>query len=88
MGSGQIAQIFSWDVYPRTALSSIPCGVSESRAHAIGGLVEALQGTPEGTRGVIKTATVDSLGDVSYTYGSVVIEAHRDATNCVTVWVR
>lgn len=78
-------QVFTWDILPEASAS---CGASGNREHAIGGLVEALHRSPEGTRGVVKTATVNMIGDVTYVYGPVVIEAHREAKNSVTVWLR
>lgn len=80
--------LFTWDILPGRADISASCGASGKREHAIGGLVEALRRSPTGTRGVIKTAKLNVIGDVTYIYGPVVIEAHRDAMDSVTVWLR
>lgn len=84
MESGEPAQIFTWDILPGTAATA-SSGASGTRAHAIGGLVDALSRTPEGTRGVMKAAAVDMVGDVTYVYGPIVMEAHRAAMNMVMV---
>ena len=80
-------QLFTWDVLPGGSAVSASCGTSGKREHAIGGLIEALHQSPEGTRGVVKTATLNAIGDGTYVYGPVVIEAHREALNSVTVWL-
>jgi hypothetical protein len=84
----QAAQVFTWDVLPGTPAANAACGASGQRSHAIGALLEALCRTPKGTRGIVKTATVSTIGDVAYNYGSVVVEAHREAAGSVTVWLR
>lgn len=77
--------VFTWDVLPGRTGVGASCGASGKREHAIGGLVEALRRSPKGTRGVVKTATLSAIGDVTYVYGPVVIEAHREAGDSVRV---
>lgn len=81
-------QVFTWDILPGASGVSASCGASGKREHAIGGLIEALHRSPEGTRGVIKTAALSAIGDVAYVYGPVVVEAHREAMNSVRLWLR
>lgn len=82
-------QVFTWDILPGTTADGTPCGASEKRERALGGLVEALCGTPAGTRGVVRPAFVSVVGDIAYLYGPAVFEARRDVTGSVTVvWLR
>jgi hypothetical protein len=89
-GQACLPRMFTWDVIPipQPAISAGSCGVSEDRRRAINALLDALHGSPVGTHGVVKSATVDSLGSVSYNYGSLVAVAERGATASVTVWLR
>jgi hypothetical protein len=87
-GTLEATQVFTWDVLPEALAAPAACGTSEHRGHAIGALLEALRLTPKGTRGVIKTATISAVGDIAYTYGPVVVEAHRETADSVTVWLR
>lgn len=64
------------------------CGVSEDRKRAINALLDALHGSPPGTHGVVKSATVNSFGDVSYSYGRLIAVAECGATASVMVWLR
>src|SRR5690242_12763160 len=78
-------QVYTWDILPGTSANGSSCGASGKRERAIGGLVEALCRTPAGTSGVVRTATVNAIGDISYLYGPTVFEARREATDSVTV---
>lgn len=82
--------MFIWDVIPvaQPALGVGSCGVSKDRKRAINALLEALHGSPAGTHGVVKAAAVDSFGDVTYKYGSLVAVAESGATTSVMVWLR
>lgn len=82
--------MFTWDVIPvaQPAARMSSCGVSENRRRAINALLDALHGSPAGTHGVVKSATVSSFGDVSYNYGSLVAVAECGATASVMVWLR
>lgn len=81
-------QVFTWDIIPGSTAVNASCGASGKREHAIGGLLEALRHAPEGTRGIVHVAALNMIGNVTYVYGPVVVEAHREAENSVKVWLR
>lgn len=77
--------LFTWDILPGSGAVNGSCGASGKRDRAIGALVEALRRSPEGTRGEVKTASLNAIGNGAYVYGPVVVEAHHDARDSVTV---
>lgn len=89
-GRDRLPPIFAWDVIPvaQPALGVGSCGASKDRKRAINALLDALRGSPAGTHGVVKAATVNPFGDVSYNYGSLVAVAESGATTSVMVWLR
>lgn len=85
-----MSHMFTWDVIPlaQPAAGMSSCGVSDERKRAIGALLDALHGSPAGTHGVVKAATVNSFGDVTYNYESLIAVAESGATKSAVVWHR